>query len=108
MNNAIKFTPKGGKVALMLTSEDGWAVLEISDTGRGIPTDDLPHVTEAFYRPRTSRRSVVEGTGLGLSIVKQIAELHGGQLQIQSQEQVGTSVKVRLPKRLLVVLPERK
>jgi len=108
VDNAIKFTPKGGKVELMLTSEDGWAVLEVSDTGQGIPTVDLPHVTEAFYRSRTSRRSVAEGAGLGLSIVKQIAELHGGQLEIQSQEKVGTSVRVRLPKKILIVLPERK
>lgn len=108
VDNAIKFTPKGGKVELTLTSEEDWVVLEISDTGQGIPSDELPHVTEAFYKPRTSRRSMVEGAGLGLSIVKQVAELHDGQLEIRSQKKVGTSVRVRLPKKVLIVLPERK
>jgi signal transduction histidine kinase len=89
-------------VDLRLTSEDDWAILEISDTGRGINSDDLPHITEAFYEPKASRRSITEGAGLGLSIVKQITELHGGQLEIRSQEQVGTSVKMRLPKILSV------
>ncbi len=108
VDNAIKFTSKGGKVELTLTGEGDWAVMEVSDTGWGIPSDDLPHVTEAFYRPAKPRRSAFEGAGLGLSIVKQVAELHGGQLEIRSQEQVGTSVRVRLPKRVLIVLPERK
>ena len=108
VDNAIKFTPKGGKVELTLTGEGDWAVMEVSDTGRGIPSDDLPHVTEAFYRPAKPRRSAFEGARLGLSIVKQVVELHGGQLEIRSQEQVGTSVRVRLPKRVLIVLPERK
>ncbi len=108
VDNAIKFTSKGGKVELTLTGEGDWAVMEVSDTGRGIPSDDLPHVTEAFYRPAKPRRSAFEGAGLGLSIVKQVAELHGGHLEIRSQEQIGTSVRVRLPKRVLIVLPERK
>jgi len=108
VDNAIKFTPKGGKVELTLTSEEDWAVLEVSDTGRGIPADDLPHVTEEFYRSRTSRRSMVEGAGLGVSIAKRVAELHDGRLEIRSQEKVGTSVRVRLPKKALIVLPERK
>jgi two-component system OmpR family sensor kinase len=108
VDNAIKFTSKGGKVELTLSGEGDWAVMEVSDTGRGIPSDDLPHVTEAFYRPAKPRRSALEGARLGLSIVKQIVELHGGHLEIQSQEGVGTSIRVRLPKRVLIVLPERK
>lgn len=108
VDNAIKFTSKGGKIDLTLTGEGDWAVVEVSDTGRGIPSEDLPHITEAFYTSKASRRPIAEGVGLGLSIVKQIAELHGGQLEIRSQEGVGTSVRVRLPKRVLIVLPERK
>ena len=99
VDNAIKFTPKGGQVELRLTSENGWAVLGVSDTGRGIPSDQLPHVTEPFYRAGKSQRSAGEGARLGLAIVKQITQLHGGQIDIQSQEGVGTSVKVRLPTR---------
>ncbi len=108
VDNAIKFTSKGGNIVLTLTSEDGWAVAEVCDTGRGIPSEELPHITEVFYTSRVSRRPIAEGVGLGLSIVKQIAELHGGQLEIQSQEGVGTSVRVRLPKRVLIVLPEHR
>jgi signal transduction histidine kinase len=97
VDNAIKFTPKGGQVELTLTSENGWAVLGVSDTGRGIPSEELPHVMEAFYKADISRKSAGEGARLGLAIVKQITDLHGGQIDIQSQERVGTSVKVRLP-----------
>ncbi len=99
VDNAIKFTPKGGQVELRLTSENGWAVLGVSDTGRGIPSDQLPHVMEPFYRADKSQRSAGEGARLGLAIAKQITQLHGGQIDIQSQEGVGTSVKVRLPTR---------
>lgn len=108
IHNAVKFTPKGGKVGFKLTGDDEWAILEISDTGQGIAVDDLPHVTEAFYKPASSRISASQGSGLGLSIVKQIVELHSGKLEIQSQERLGTSVTVRLPKRVLIVLPEQK
>lgn len=97
VDNAIKFTPKGGQVELTLTGENGWAVLGVSDTGRGIPSDQLPHVMEPFYKANASRRSAGEGAGLGLAIAKQITQLHGGQIDIQSQEGVGTTVRVRLP-----------
>jgi signal transduction histidine kinase len=108
VDNAIKFTPKGGKIELTLTSDEDWVVLEVSDTGQGISSDDLPYVTHAFYKPRTSRRSTAAGTGLGLSIVRQVAELHSGELEIRSQEGVGTLVRVRLPKKVMIALPERK
>jgi len=97
VDNGIKFTPKGGRVELTLTSENGWAVIGVSDTGRGIPSDQLPHIMEPFYKANTSRRPSGEGARLGLAIAKQIILLHGGQIDVQSQEGVGTSVKVRLP-----------
>ena len=96
VDNAIKFTPKGGQVELSLTSEEGWAVLGVADTGRGIPRDQLTHAMEPFH---ISNKSAGEGARLGLAIVKQIAELHGGQVDIQSHEGVGTTVRVRLPLR---------
>jgi len=96
VDNAIKFTPKGGQVEFSLTSGDGWAVLGVSDTGRGIPRDQLPHVMEPFY---ASNKSAGEGARLGLAIVKQIAALHGGHVDIQTREGVGTTVRVRLPLR---------
>ena len=97
VDNAIKFTAKGGKIEIKLTAEGDWAVLRISDTGRGIPNEQLPHVTEAFYRVNLSRKPAGEGARLGLAIVKQIVDLHHGQIEIQSREGFGTSVTIRLP-----------
>ena len=97
VDNALKYTPKGGQVELALRQEDGWAVMEVSDSGMGIPQEHLPHVMEPFYRVNASKRSPEAGAGLGLAIVKQIVELHDGQIEIHSQEGIGTRVKVRLP-----------
>lgn len=97
VDNAIKFTPKGGKIDIKLRSEGNWAVLKVTDTGRGIPNEQLPHVTEAFYRVSLSRKPAGEGARLGLAIVKQIIELHNGDMEILSREGLGTSVIIRLP-----------
>lgn len=97
IDNAIKFTPKGGKIGIALTNDGGWAVIQVSDTGRGIPSEQLPHATEAFYKVGSSQKSAGEGARLGLAIVKQIVELHHGQIEIQSREGSGTTVTVRLP-----------
>jgi signal transduction histidine kinase len=97
VDNAIKFTPKGGKIDIELSSEDKWAILRISDTGRGIPAEELPHITEAFYRVSLSRKAAGEGARLGLAIVKQIVELHYGKVNIQSREGYGTTITVSLP-----------
>jgi signal transduction histidine kinase len=97
VDNAIKYTPKGGKIKLSLGQANGWAILEVSDSGIGIPTHDLPHVMEPFYRSELSRKSATRGTGLGLAIVKRVVELYDGQVEIQSQEGAGTTVKVHLP-----------
>jgi signal transduction histidine kinase len=98
-HNALKYTPKGGQVELVLSQEDGWAVVQVSDSGRGISQEHLPHVMEPFYRGNASGRSAEAeaGAGLGLAIVKQIVELHDGQVEIHSQEGIGTRVKIRLP-----------
>jgi signal transduction histidine kinase len=97
VDNAIKYTSKGGKIKLSLGQANDWAVLEVSDSGIGIPAHDLPHVMEPFYRSKLSRKSATRGTGLGLAIVKRVVELYDGQIEIQSQEGVGTTVKVYLP-----------
>jgi signal transduction histidine kinase len=96
LDNSIKFTPKGGAIELHLFRENKWAVMRISDTGRGIAAEQLPHVTEAFYEVGSARKSVGEGSRLGLAIVKQIVSLHGGKLDIRSQENVGTTVTVQI------------
>ncbi|SFI70717.1 Signal transduction histidine kinase [Paenibacillus sp. UNC496MF] len=93
MDNAMKFTPKGGSILVGAGRQDGFARLTIRDTGIGIPPEDLPHVTEKFYKG-TSQRS---GSGLGLAICKEIVELHGGMFRLDSAVDVGTTVTILLP-----------
>ncbi len=99
VENAIKFTPRGGRIELALSTEgEGqWAVVQVSDTGEGIPAEHLLRVTDAFYKAHSRRGSIENGAGLGLAIVKQIVELHHGQFEIRSQVGQGTTVRVRLP-----------
>jgi len=99
VDNAVKFTPKGGSVELSLSDEEEWAVVKVSDTGQGIPQEHIAHITEPLYKVETIRRSGRGGAGLGLAIVKQVIDLHGGQLDIQSKVGMGTTVTMRLPLR---------
>ncbi|MFC4102174.1 sensor histidine kinase [Paenibacillus xanthanilyticus] len=93
LDNALKFTPKGGTVAITVSREAEKAVVRIADSGVGIAADDLPHVTEKFYKGESQRA----GSGLGLAICKEIIELHGGALEIASVPGEGTMVTLRLP-----------
>lgn len=104
IDNAVKFTPAGGWVRLKahLLPEDGrrdQPLLEMSveDTGCGIPSEDMPRLTERFYRVDKARSRDLGGTGLGLSIVKHLAQLHGGELAIDSWVGQGTRVRFTLP-----------
>jgi len=97
VDNATKFTPKGGSIELVLRRAEGCAILEVSDTGQGISPEHLPHVAEPFYKADTSPNSERRGVGLGLAIVKHIIDLHNGQVEIRSQEGVGTTVTMHLP-----------
>lgn len=95
LTNAIQYNVPDGEVRVKLESQGGVAVLTVSDTGAGIPAEDLPLVFERFYRADKSRST--GGNGLGLSICKAIVEAHGGTMEVTSEENVGTSVTVRLP-----------
>jgi two-component system cell cycle sensor histidine kinase PleC len=98
LSNAIKFTPDGGRVALSLgLSEHGGAVIEVRDTGIGIPESDLDHVLGHFSRASNAHLSGEGGTGLGLPIVNGLVALHGGEMRIASQAGQGTVVRVELP-----------
>ena len=97
IDNAIKYTPEGGNVEVVSFASGASAVIEVSDTGIGIPPESLPHVFDRFYRADRVRSRVSGGTGLGLSIVKAICNAHGGSISIQSQEGVGTTVRMELP-----------
>jgi len=95
VDNALKYTSAGGTVSLSLSRQDSWACLAVSDTGSGIPADDLPHVFERYYRGRTSPRR--GGMGLGLSIAYWIAEEHGGRIVVESEMGKGSTFTVWLP-----------
>jgi PAS domain S-box-containing protein len=97
VSNAIKFTPVGGLVTLSLSHRDDRAVLEVSDTGMGIPLDEQELLFERFFRATGATRSAVQGTGLGLSIARTIAEVHGGTIALDSIEGEGTTFRVELP-----------
>jgi signal transduction histidine kinase len=97
VDNAIKYTPKGGQVTLGLLRAEGWAVVTVTDTGIGIPTQDLPHIFERFYRVDKARSRTAGGSGLGLSIVQWIVQAHGGKIDVQSEPDKGTRFTVYLP-----------
>lgn len=101
LDNAIKFTPSGGKVEVSLRRDNAarQLVLSVQDTGIGIPPTELPYVFDRFYQVERSRHheSVVHGTGLGLSICRAIVTAYGGTVAISSQPGAGTTVTVRLP-----------
>ena len=95
LSNAIKFTPEGGSVTVRLDREGDGAVLEVADTGVGIPADEVGRLFERFFRASTA--ATIRGTGLGLSIAKSIAEAHGGTISVRSTEGVGTTFTLELP-----------
>jgi len=97
IDNAIKYTGEGGKVEIRVGTNDGNAVLEVSDTGVGIPSDAISHVFERFYRVDKARSRQMGGTGLGLSIVKSICTAHHGRVTVESNEGRGSRFLVELP-----------
>ncbi|HET6884719.1 MAG TPA: HAMP domain-containing sensor histidine kinase, partial [Rubrobacteraceae bacterium] len=99
LDNAVRYTPEGGSVAVRVREEGDLAVLEIADTGAGIPEDQLPLIFERFHRADPSRAD--GGAGLGLSIARQIAESHGGEIKVWSKPDQGSTFTLLLPKRPL-------
>jgi two-component system phosphate regulon sensor histidine kinase PhoR len=99
IDNAVKFTPESGAVYIGASSseEDGFAVIKISDTGIGIPKNELPKLGERFYRVDKTRSKQLGGTGLGLSIVRHLLKAHGGWMEIYSTPGEGTTVLVYFP-----------
>jgi signal transduction histidine kinase len=96
LDNAIKFTPEGGTVALILSQEDNWAAVRVRDTGIGIPAEDLPYIFNRFHRG--SNAAAYPGSGLGLAIVKAIVTHYNGTIEIEEVAQ-GTQFVLRLPLR---------
>jgi len=96
LDNAVKYTPEGGSVTVRVEEQDDSVGLAVSDTGAGIPEDQLPLVFERFYRADAARAE--EGVGLGLSIARQIAEAHGGTIRARSKVGVGSTFVLLLPR----------
>ena len=99
LDNAVKFTPAGGRVRLGVGAPGGRAEVVVEDTGAGIPADQLPHIFERFYRgdPARARANGGEGAGLGLAIARWIADAHGARIDVTSEPGQGTRVVVRFP-----------
>jgi heavy metal sensor kinase len=97
LDNAIKYTPPGGSINLNVHASDNKAVIEVADTGIGIPAAALPHIFDRFFRVDEARSRDAGGAGLGLAIVKSICVAHGGQVYVESAEHQGSRFKVELP-----------
>jgi signal transduction histidine kinase len=95
--NAVKFTPSGGRVHVRAAAVDGRALLEVSDTGIGIPESEQPQLFDRFFRTSAAVEQAIPGVGLGLAIVKAIVEAHDGTVSLVSTENGGTTVRVELP-----------
>jgi signal transduction histidine kinase len=97
IGNAIKYSPDGGEITVRLEREaDSWAVLSVHDPGIGIPGNDLTHVFDRFFRAANALGATA-GTGIGLSTARHIVEKHGGTIEVESTEHVGSTFVVRLP-----------
>ncbi|MBL8848548.1 MAG: PAS domain-containing protein, partial [Planctomycetaceae bacterium] len=97
VNNALKYTPTGGQVTVTVSGSDGCGVLEVADTGVGIPRDEQLRVFERFYRVDRARTRAVGGTGLGLAIVKHLVQAYQGRIDLSSEVGRGSRFVVRIP-----------
>jgi two-component system sensor histidine kinase BaeS len=98
LTNAAKFTPEGGEVTIQTRPSGQSAVVRVSDTGPGIPAEELPHLTERFYRGRGAERT--SGSGIGLAIVEELVRAHHGTIDIASQLGEGTQITIEIPRGL--------
>ncbi len=97
IDNAIKYTPEGGRIEIKAASQDEKIRVTVSDTGIGIPAESIPRLFERFYRVDKARSREMGGTGLGLAIVKHILEIHGGKIEVKSRVGQGSTFTFHLP-----------
>jgi signal transduction histidine kinase len=97
VDNAIKYTPEGGRVKVEALKDGSMVLIRVSDTGLGISQDEIPHLFDRFYRVDKARSRITGGTGLGLSIASEIVILHGGRINVTSVENEGSVFSVELP-----------
>ena len=98
LSNALRHTPPGGQVQVRASRESGWARVEVSDTGAGIPAEDMPYLFQRFYRGEKSRSRSTGGAGLGLAIARGIVEAHGGKIGVESSPGQGSRFFFTLPR----------
>ena len=98
IDNANKYTPEGGRIAIRAAANGHYVVVEVADNGIGIPREDIPRIFERFYRVDRSRSREMGGTGLGLSIVKHVAQVHGGTIEVDSTPGKGSTFRLKLPR----------
>jgi signal transduction histidine kinase len=98
VGNAVKFTPSGGRIGVRLHLEADGAVVEVTDTGIGIPPEEQELLFTRFFRSSTAQQHAIPGSGLGLSIARHIVEMHGGTVGVESEPGVGTTFRVHLPR----------
>jgi two-component system, OmpR family, sensor kinase len=111
VDNALKFTPSGGRITLQAAQTGSEVQIDVTDTGTGIPAEALPHIFDRFYQADPSRPGGGKhGAGLGLSIVKEIVAAHGGKISVRSEPGEGSTITISLPcnKPALSVIPRRK
>ncbi len=97
ISNAIKYSPSGSKITLTITTDQHWATICIADEGIGIPAEALPHIFKRFYRVANVVEQGYRGSGIGLYVVKDVITRHGGKVEVNSVEGIGSSFTVRLP-----------
>lgn len=97
LTNAVKFTPPGGRVTMSARRAGDWVLIEVADTGIGIPLDDQSKIFDRFFRSPSAAHMAIPGTGLGLAITKMIVDGHGGTITVSSTPGEGTTITVALP-----------
>lgn len=96
IENAVNYTPEGGFVTIRCQEQGEDVMIEVSDTGIGVPAEDIPHIFDRFYRSEKARSTVKSGTGLGLAIVKKIVDMHKGRIEVESPAGAGTTFRLYL------------
>jgi signal transduction histidine kinase len=97
VTNALRHTPSGGRIAMTARTIDARMILEMCDSGEGLPAEHLPHIFDRFYKASSVKGIASPGSGLGLSIVKAIVTSHGGRVSATSAGGIGTIVRIELP-----------
>ncbi|MBW2120678.1 MAG: HAMP domain-containing protein [Deltaproteobacteria bacterium] len=97
LSNALKFTPRGGRVEVALEEQGGEVRILVRDTGVGIPEKDIPFIFERFFRGKNGGDRAARGSGIGLTIARELAQVHGGRIEVKSHPNRGTEFTVRLP-----------